>query len=288
MPTILRERSFTVTNERGDAVHGDLRYRTCEEASPVVIMCHGFKGFKDWGPFPTWGRALAEQGLASVLFNFSYNGVSPEEPTEFGQLDRFAQNTFTRELDDLQAVVDAVAGGALDGPLDGSRIGLLGHSRGGGTAILQAARDARVQALATWSSVAGFVDRFTPEQIDDWESRGYTEVVNGRTGQRMRLDRILYDDAMENRDRLDVHRAAREVDVPWLVVHARDDMAVSIEAAYTLADLGPEADLFEVQGGHTFGGAHPFDGEMPDALQAVWDRTAAFFTEALTEQHGAA
>lgn len=280
----LREQSFTVSNARGDAVHGDVRYREDGRIKPVVVFCHGFKGFKDWGPFPAWGRRLAEAGFVSVLFNFSYNGVAPDRPTEFTKLDKFADNTFTRELDDLDAVLDAVTGeGLLAGvPIDAGQVGLMGHSRGGGTVILQAARDARVRALVTWSAVSGFVDRFTDAQIADWTRQGYTEVVNSRTGQRMRLNRILYDDARAHRDELDVQAAAASIDVPWLIVHAPDDEAVSFDAAEALHEANPASELAEARGGHTFGGAHPFGGDVPASLATVWDRTIHFFETHLT------
>lgn len=262
---------------------GDLRFREDGTVKPAVVFCHGFKGFKDWGPFPEWGRRLAQSGFVAVHVNFSYNGVSPDAPTEFTELDAFADNTYTRELDDLQAVLDGLVDGDLGvkAPVDLERIGLMGHSRGGGTAILTAAEDARVTALATWSSVSTFLGRFTESQIRDWTTQGYTEVVNSRTGQTMRLNRVLYDDARENHERLDVRAAASEVDVPWLVVHATDDEAVDVAAGRTLAALNDTARLFLAEGGHTFGGAHPHDGDVPESLQAVWDETTGFFTETL-------
>lgn len=264
---------------------GDVRFPEGEGPFPVVVMCHGFKGFKDWGPWPEWGRELARSGFASVLFNFSYNGVAPEAPTEFTEMERFAQNTFTRELDDLEAVIDAVSAGRLpEAPVAPEHLGLMGHSRGGGTAILQTAFDERVKALATWSAVSNLVERFSPEQIDDWKRQGYTEVINTRTGQRMRLNRVLYDDAMAHRDRLDVLDAAQRVERPWLIVHAENDMSVPFAEAQALAEAAPEADLFKAKGGHTFGGEHPFEGDAPETLRAVWDRTLAFFEEALKEE----
>jgi fermentation-respiration switch protein FrsA (DUF1100 family) len=74
-----------------------------------------------------------------------------------------------------------------------------------------------------------------------------------------------------------VGAAASGLDTPWLIVHASDDSAVSFEEAERLASSNPEALLVEAEGGHTFGGAHPHDGSVPDTLQYVWDRTAAFF-----------
>lgn len=280
----LREESFTVATVRGDAVHGDVRYREDGRIKPVVVFCHGFKGFKDWGPFPAWGRRLAEAGFVSVLFNFSFNGVAPDQPTAFTELEKFADNTFTRELDDLNAVLDAVTDGQLAGvPIDADRVGLMGHSRGGGTAILQTARDRRIRTLVTWSAVSGFIERFSDAQIEDWTTQGYTEVVNSRTGQRMRLNRVLYDDAREHRDELDVQAAAREIDVPWLIVHAHDDEAVPFAEAETLHRISPHAELVEAEGGHTFGGAHPFDGNVPAPLEAVWERTVYFVETQLVQ-----
>jgi dienelactone hydrolase len=278
MSAPLRERSFAVDNARGDAVDGDLRFVDDGESKPVIVFCHGFKGFKDWGPFPAWGRRLAKADFVSVHVNFSYNGVHRDRPTEFTELEKFANNTFTRELDDLTAVLDAIEEGTLpDAPIDSDRVGLMGHSRGGGTVILQTERDDRVGALVTWSSVSTFVDRFTDEQIADWERQGYTEIVNSRTGQVMRLNEGLYDDTMAHKNELDVRGAAERIDVPWLVVHARDDESVDFEAAEILANSTETAELMEAEGGHTFGGAHPFEGPVPETLEAVWSRTIDFF-----------
>ena len=281
MPESLREIPFAIDDNAGDRIDGDVRFVDTGALQPVVVFVHGFKGFKDWGPFPAWGRALARSGFVAVHLNVSHNGVSAEAPTAFTELDRFARNTYTRELNDVRAVVDAVADHDLpDAPIDTSRIGLMGHSRGGGTAILQAARDDRVRALVTWSAVSTFIGRFTDEQIRDWETTGTTDVVNSRTGQTMPLDRVVYDDAMAHADELDIEAAAAQIDVPWLIVHAEDDEAVDIDAAETLAAANDRATLLRATGGHTFGGAHPHDGTVPDSLQQVWDATIAFFDRA--------
>lgn len=282
MSESLREVPFSVTTDRGDTVHGDLRWFEDGRVKPAVIFCHGFKGFKDWGPFPAWGRALANAGFVSVHFNFSHNGVTPEHPTEFVDLDAFADNTYTTELADASAVLEYVAAGT-DGvaPVDSARIGLMGHSRGGGTAILLTEREKRIRALTTWASVSSYVERFAGAQIRDWEAQGYTEVINGRTGQVMRLNRSLYDDAMAHKQDLDIQAKSKAIDVPWLIVHSRDDEAVDMRAAKQLKTWNPDATLLEAEGGHTFGGAHPHDGTIPESLQNVWDKTIRFFDSAL-------
>lgn len=279
----VRTLSHRVENSRGDAVDCDVRFEEASSGKPVVVFCHGFKGFKDWGPFPEWGRHLARAGFVSIHLNFSYNGVHRDAPTTFTEPEKFANNTFTRELDDLECVLTAIGEDTFsEAPIDPNRIGLMGHSRGGGIAILQAERDDRVGALATWSSVVTLVDRFTEEQIEDWETKGYTEVVNSRTGQVMRLNKVLYEDAIAHRDDLDVTAAAQRIDIPWLVVHARDDDSVSFQAGRVLSQASESAELMEAEGGHTFGGSHPFGDEVPGSLMDVWERTTDFFRRALS------
>lgn len=279
---VIQELPFRLENTYGDPIDGDVRFIESDSPKPAVVMCHGFKGFKDWGTFPSWGRRLAEEGFVSVLFNFSYNGINIEQPTEFTELDKFAKNTFTRELHDLEQVLSATTSGRLPGArIDAGRVGLMGHSRGGGIAILTAARNERVKALCTWSSVAGLAERFTEEQIQEWEHRGYTEVLNTRTGQVMRLDRVLYDDAVQHEQKLDVLRAARQLEKPWLIVHAEDDEAVPFEEGKQLHEHAPHSTFFTAMKGHTFGGAHPQEDALPLTVQIVFNRTVNFFRKVL-------
>ena len=68
-------RRFTLASRLGDSIHGDLRLPDGSGPHPVVVCCHGFKGFKDWGFHPWLGTLLAGAGLAAVHFDFSRNGV---------------------------------------------------------------------------------------------------------------------------------------------------------------------------------------------------------------------
>src|SRR5690242_10958350 len=100
---------------------------------PAVIILHGFKGFKDWGMFPPVAERLARAGVTAVSLNVSGSGV--DDAGNFAFPDRFGHNTFSAELHDLRAVVDALATAQLDVAAP-TTIGLLGHSRGGGITIL--------------------------------------------------------------------------------------------------------------------------------------------------------
>ena len=111
---------------------------------PLLIFCHGFKGFKDWGMFPPLAERLAQAGFTAVLPNLSGSGV--DDSGEFTWPERFGHNTFSAELADVNSVLTALRAGKLDvAPPKG--VGLIGHSRGGGICILLAARDPTVKAL---------------------------------------------------------------------------------------------------------------------------------------------
>ena len=55
---------------------------------PLVIFCHGYKGFKDWGPW-SLVKTLAKENIFVVKFNFSHNGTSISQPIEFSDLEAF-------------------------------------------------------------------------------------------------------------------------------------------------------------------------------------------------------
>jgi pimeloyl-ACP methyl ester carboxylesterase len=257
-------RRFTLQSALGQPIHGDLRLPEGDGPHPVVVVCHGFKGFKDWGFHPWLGERLAAAGLAAVHFNFSRNGVRvPDGDIE--DLDAFRKNTLSIERDDLDTVLDAVLAGRLDSSLDPSRLGLMGHSRGGGIALLGASERPEVKALATWAAVSHF-DRIADEAtLAEWRRTGVYEVVNARTGQILPMGLEFLDDVLGNRSRLGLLSAARRLASGWLVAHGTADETVPFaEAGELVAASGGSARLAAIDGaGHTFGAVHPFAGPTP-------------------------
>lgn len=99
---------------------------------PLVIFAHGFAAFRDQSTFLTahlasWGFVVAapdylERGLGSAL------GQAPQVRYEDAQLSRAAV--------DLVKAENARAGSGLAGIVSAERIAIVGHSAGGGSAIL--------------------------------------------------------------------------------------------------------------------------------------------------------
>ena len=254
-------------------IRGELRAPAGPPPRTAVVVCHGLKGFKDWGFFPAVAAAIARRGHAAVSFDFTRNGVANGEFTE---LERFAEQTHSRDVDEIRAVLDAVTGGSLF-PRRPERIGLLGHSRGGGEAILAAAEDDRVDALVTWAAISA-VRRWKQDDVAAWERGETVYLENKRTHQRLPVAPTFWRDIVENGERLDIQRAASRLDIPWLIAHGDADEAVPVDEARTLfAAAGARAELFLVEGaGHTFGAAHPYVGATPE-LRTVTDVTLSWF-----------
>lgn len=264
----MNERPFVLPVDGDEVIRGEVRWTGSEDPpGSAVVVIHGFKGFKDWGFFPHVCRTLAADGHAVVSFNFSRNGVG-EDPLEFTDLEAFARNTFSREVDEIHGILAALREGELpSGPPE--RIGLLGHSRGGADSLLAAREDGRVDALVTWAAVADF-DRWDEATKEEWRRTGRVHVLNARTGQQMPLDLVLLEDFEANRDRLDLEAAAREVEVPWLVVHGEADPAVDVEDGRCLARWSGRARLEVIpEAGHTFEAVHPFQGATPELERAL-------------------
>ncbi|MDZ7716849.1 MAG: alpha/beta fold hydrolase [Balneolaceae bacterium] len=250
---------------------------------PVIIFLHGFKGFKDWGTFPAVCEELCSLGFAVVAMNFSLNGIG-ENKMEFDRLDLFARQTLSQDLDDVGSVIEALQSGEITtdkARLNTDEIGILGHSRGGHTAVAAAAEYTEIVCLVTWSAVVDYNARWSDEMIKDWETRGVTEIKNGRTGQIMPVKKVVYEDALANADRVIALNRIKKLHIPSLFVHSKDDEAVSYHDAEKLYKASPSEDkeLKLVQNtGHTFGGTHPFeDEEFPEPLADVMEATGKWF-----------
>lgn len=281
----VRREPFSIELRPEDVIRGDAWIPDSPEPGAAIVVCHGFKGFKDWGFFPHLAERLATgTGRVTVGFNFTGSGVG-ESLTEFEELEKFGHNTFTRELQDLEAVLDRIAGGRLGGvelpPI--GRFALLGHSRGGATCVLKAANRTQVAALVTWASIAG-VARYVTTYGEIWEAGESVVVPNARTGQDMPLHRNVLDDILGNPDRLDVLAAAATLSVPYLVVHGTDDESVAVDDAHELSSAADGVARLEIidGAGHTFGAVHPFAGSNAHLDRAI-DISIGHYRSALAE-----
>lgn len=256
-----------IKNEHGDNLNTDFRFPDTDLNSkklPLVVFCHGFKGFKDWGAFPYYMEKIAEAGNFAVSFNFSYDGMGDNENDmiDFARLNLFAENTFSRELDDTRCIIDFLEKNKENYNYDFDNLILIGHSRGGGTAILKTAEDKRIKKLIVLSSVCNF-NRYSDALKKKWKEVGYFEVMNTRTNQMMRLNYTLIEDIEKNSERLDIQKGISVIDVPTLIIHGTQDITVdysNAEDLYSRSNKDKTKLILIENTGHTFGAVHPYEG----------------------------
>ena len=269
--------AFEIPCKDGLTIRGEIY--PAQSSLGTVILCHGFKGFAHWGFFPYVARTLAENGLTAITFDFSGSGIGRDRES-FTEDEAFAGNTLSRDLDDLENLVEY----ARRRKLIQGKFGLFGHSRGGGTAILFAApTDSEVSSLVTWAAIS-YPNRWSSEDGLTWRRQGYADVTNSRTGQIMRMGTDLLDDVeLHGKTKLNIEAAAAKIKVPWLIVHGTADETVPSSEAERLHSLSPGVSTLRLIKGanHGFDAKHPLS-EIPPVLEKVVLETVKFFVRNAT------
>ncbi len=259
----------------------DAFYENNKKEKPLVVFCHGYKGFKDWGAWNIMAEAFEKVGFFFVKFNFSHNGGTVENPIDFPDLEAFSENNYSKELDDLDDILNFLLSdeNAFIKEINTDNITLIGHSRGGGISIIKASEDSRVTNLITWASVCDFAKRTaTTGDLEEWKKNGVKYVLNGRTKQKMPHNYQFYEDFKANESRLNIESSEKKLTIPHLVIHAKDDPAVKYIEAESLHHWNPKSILLSIEDSdHVFGAKHPWTETLPPkALKEVIDASISF------------
>lgn len=259
----------------------DAYFKSDGVKKPVVVFCHGYKGFKDWGAWDLVAETFSNQNLFFLKFNFSHNGGTVKNPIDFPDLDAFAENNYTKELDDLDDILNVILSDNFQYKrnIDASNITLIGHSRGGGISIIKASEDSRITRLITWASVSDYGSRFgSSEDISKWKKEGVKYVLNGRTKQQMPHHFQFFEDFKANAKRLNIKLAAKKLDIPFLIIHAKGDTSVKPIEADNLHTWNPNSTLLKLKdSNHVFDASHPWKHKsLPKPLSLVIEKSIGF------------
>lgn len=239
----------------------DAHFLSTNFPKPVIIFCHGYKGFKDWGAWNLMADTFAKEGFFFIKFNFSHNGGTVENPIDFPDLNAFANNNYIKELDDLEAVINWIcAKNEFKNEANTNRISLLGHSRGGGIVSIKAEEDSRIKNIISLAGVSDYKSRFlNGDDLKHWEKTGVTFVNNGRTKQQMPHYYQFYTNFINNEKRLTISRAIKKLKIPHLIIHGDADTSVSLSEAYAQHEWNPKSKLVVIKdANHVFGTCHPW------------------------------
>lgn len=249
-----------------------------KEKLPLIIFVHGYKGYKDWGAWELMGEKFAKAGFYFVKVNFSHNGTTVEDPLNFADLEAFAQNNYSKELADLEIVINHFKN---QKEVDSNNITLLGHSRGGGISVIKAAEDHQITNIITLASVST-LNRFPKDQaFENWKNEGVYYVENARTNQKMPHYFQFFKDFEDNKERLDVERACRNLKIPALFIHGSADESVNFEHSEKLFRWTKDSQFKIIDNaGHTFGAKEPWEStELPKALDEAVEICLNFMKE---------
>lgn len=273
-------RNIQIPGRHGKDILADLFFEENGTKKEVVLFCHGYKGYKDWGAWNLVAEEFAREGFFFVKMNFSHNGGTIEQPIDFPDLEAFGNNNFIKELDDLETVIDWIStDGSFEKETDMNQLALIGHSRGGGIVLLKAHEDKRVSKVVTWAGVSDFGSRFPEgEVLTQWEKSGVAYVHNGRTKQEMPHYFQFFTTFKENEERLTIKTAVSNLEIPFLIVHGDQDETVAIVEAQNLNRWNDESQLRIIAGAnHTFGSSQPWiEKTLPTHLKAAVSQTLEF------------
>ncbi len=227
----------------------------------IVVLCHGLKGYRRWGFIPRLGDSLRQARLAALAIDFSHNGPAggdgdASDGRVYPRPELFRQNTLDRERRDLASVIRWIRKGG-DGRVDPTvRIGLWGHSRGGGSVLLNALDDpADIAAVATWSATA-HADSSTPRQKARWREAGEYDFLENANGERLAMGVGFLDDLESRHAEYALADRAASLTVPHLIVHGDMDLVIPVHNAERYRGTGSalaEKKLVRLRTGHTFG-----------------------------------
>lgn len=260
MPSIT---DWTIPGWRELPIYGNT-HAPDREPRGVMVLVHGFMGYKDYGMFPFLADRLARAGFIAHRFNLTTSGITNNFQT-FERPDLFELGTWNNNVTDIDAVIDAVHAGRLAG--SGLPQILAGHSRGGVGVLLAAGRRylehrEPLPAGVISASAPSRPWRFAEAQKRQILDRGYLEVKSGRTGQDLRIARAFLDEQEADPAAHDIPRHVAALECPLLIVHGTADPTVPPRDASEIAAMagdGVDHRLELVPGGdHVFNTPNPF------------------------------
>jgi len=208
----MRNERITFPGASGAPLSARLSLPPDGEVIACALFAHCFTCSKDLKPAVNISRALTQQRIAVVRFDFTGLGESEGD---------FEDTTFSSNVGDLVA-----AASYMEAMLQSPTL-LVGHSLGGAAVIQAARRIESVRAVATIGAPFDpkHVRHLFSDSLDEIEGRGEAEVV--LAGRPFTISREFVEDLAEHRMQEEIAALGR----PLLIFHSPVDETVGIENA---------------------------------------------------------
>lgn len=238
----------------------------------IVLFIHGYMGFKDWGCWNLVQNKFTSARLNFCKYNITHGGTTLANPLEFDDLQSFSKNSYLREYQDCLLIIQH-----LKEQYAIENVHLIGHSRGGGIALLmQSVKE--VKSITTWAAICTIEGRMkSGEELEKWKKEGNYTIKNGRTNQEMPHSYSAYEEFDANRELLSIEDNCKELSKPLLIIHGDEDTSVSISEGKKISEL-TQQELIIIPGtNHTFDSSHPWaENSLPSALEKACATTITF------------
>lgn len=223
----------TIKNQQGEQL--DYSFSSASGGSDssewIVLLGHGVTGNKDRPVIADTAHALNAAGFDTLRFSFAGNGDSEGD---------FRDATISKEVSDLEAVIEAVAPHY-------AKIAYVGHSMGNPVGILQAMKDKRIQALV---SLAGMIDTKTFAQTEFGEETPDEGLMWDEES--CPLSSAYMHDLCDTI--VTVEPLVPTIEIPWLLLHGTADDVVLPKDTETVEMIkGNDVQVIYIEGAdHSF------------------------------------
>ncbi|MEM6553576.1 MAG: alpha/beta fold hydrolase [Planctomycetota bacterium] len=265
--TTVQTQDWNLTGADGQPILGRT-YTPTTPASAHLIICHGFKGYQDYGFLPVLARAAANHSLLAHTFNFSHSGMTRTTDT-FERPDLFERDSWSKQTHDVRTVFDALP--ELQPDHADLPVVLFGHSRGGIAVALatrniieNSPRKTHLTGLITAAAPADGASPIKGETGQQLRTQGHASTESARTGQTLLIGKQWLDEIEPNPEAFDPVRAATDSQLPHLAIHGSADPTVPATDCQAYADANPRCTALVLQNAsHTFNCPNPFPTTPP-------------------------
>lgn len=218
------QKHFQIKNKRGLNLAVVLELPSDVVKCPMVMLLHGFKGYKEEETYTDLAAKLVAKGIGAVSFDASGFGESE------GTLED--DYRFSNYSEDAEIIYEWLM---TQDFFDRNNFGVCGQSMGGAQAILFSANHPHVKAVCSISppDKVGTKDALGKVK-DSWRAVGYLEEQSSKYG-KMKIPYSYLEDAMK----YDFVELVRDVASPILIVLGEKDstvLPIQSEAIYTAAN----------------------------------------------------
>jgi len=207
----MEEKLVTFLNRDKEKLFSILTIPKGNKKVPAVILVHGFAKTKSERKFVELSRKLAENGIASLRFDFSGCGDSEG---------KFEEMRITKEVEELGIAYQRLI---REKRIDKDRIGIFAHSLGTVVAYLFQLKYQAIKCLVL-AALAFDQERlikkwYTKDEIREWKRKGCLDTEKFRIGIGYLEEAVDYTGILP------------EIKVPTLVLHGGKDEDIPLEIA---------------------------------------------------------